>query len=108
MSASRLRLDVDVRAEQDVDEIAAHIAKSSRRSAARFYLASDETYADIASAPLRWPVYPIPIPGLPELRKRAVIGFGDYLVFYAVLTNVLQIYRVLHGARDLPKVLAES
>ena len=28
--------------------------------------------------------------------------FGNYLIFYVVRTNVIQIIRVLHGNRDIP------
>jgi plasmid stabilization system protein ParE len=34
--------------------------------------------------------------------------FHNYLVFYRVQSEVIQIIRVLHGARDIPSALAEE
>lgn len=108
MSSSPLPLEISHDASHDVDEIATYIARNSPSAAARFYELVDATYEKIHTDPWRWPVYPVWIPSGQELRKRAVIGFGSYLVFYALLPNAVQIFRVLHGARNLPKVLAET
>lgn len=40
------------------------------------------------------------------LRCWRVPGFPSYLVFYAKHADGVDIVRVLHGARDLPRVLA--
>lgn len=43
--------------------------------------------------------------GFPEIRSWRVDGFRRYLVFYRELPNRIQIWRVLHGARDLHQSL---
>lgn len=43
----------------------------------------------------------------PDLRSWHVRGFRQWLIFYQVETNRVLIWRVLHGARDLTKELAE-
>jgi toxin ParE1/3/4 len=43
--------------------------------------------------------------GFPEIRSWRVDGFRRYLVFYRELPNRIQIWRVLHGARDLRQSL---
>jgi toxin ParE1/3/4 len=43
--------------------------------------------------------------GFPEIRSWRVEGFGRYLIFYRELPDRIQIWRVLHGARDLPQTL---
>lgn len=43
--------------------------------------------------------------GFPEIRSWRVEGFGRYLIFYRELLDRIQIWRVLHGARDLPQTL---
>jgi toxin ParE1/3/4 len=43
--------------------------------------------------------------GFPEIRSWRVDGFRRYLVFYRELPNCIQIWRVLHGARDLHQSL---
>jgi len=39
--------------------------------------------------------------GFPEVRSWRVDGFRRYLIFYRELPGRIQIWRVLHGARDL-------
>jgi len=46
-------------------------------------------------------------PRLNDLRKRSVKGFDSYLVFYRIDADMVEIIRVLHGARDIPSLLAE-
>jgi len=41
----------------------------------------------------------------PEIRSWRVMGFRRYLIFYRVLPDRIQIWRVLHGARDLHQTL---
>ena len=43
--------------------------------------------------------------GFPEIRSWRVEGFGRYLIFYRELPDRIQIWRVLHGARDLHQTL---
>jgi toxin ParE1/3/4 len=43
--------------------------------------------------------------GFPEIRSWRVDGFGRYLIFYRELPDRIQIWRVLHGARDLHQTL---
>ncbi|PYI79887.1 MAG: type II toxin-antitoxin system RelE/ParE family toxin [Verrucomicrobia bacterium] len=45
--------------------------------------------------------------GFPEVRSWRIAGFRRYLVFYRELADRIQIWRVLHGARDLHHTLAE-
>lgn len=47
-------------------------------------------------------------PRLAELRFRPVPGFESYLVFYVPSLGVVEVVRVLHGARDLPWVFDEE
>jgi plasmid stabilization system protein ParE len=45
--------------------------------------------------------------GAQDLRKCSVDGFADILVFYRVDADMVEVIRVLHGARDLPSILRE-
>ncbi len=45
--------------------------------------------------------------GFPEIRSWRVDGFRRYLIFYRELPDRIQIWRVLHGARDLLQTLAD-
>jgi len=103
------RLRILPSAEHDVDESARYIAQDSLEAALRFYDAVDETYRQLRLHPLRWPLYELPRPRLTELRKCSVKGFASYLIFYHVVEeSVVEILRVLHGARDIPRELAND
>jgi toxin ParE1/3/4 len=45
--------------------------------------------------------------GFPEIRSWRLDRFRRYLVFYRELPDRIQIWRVLHGARDLHQGLIE-
>jgi len=45
--------------------------------------------------------------GFPEVRSWRITGFRRYLVFYRELPERIQIWRVLHGMRDLDQLLRE-
>lgn len=46
-----------------------------------------------------------PVSMLGELRSWAVTGFPAHLIFYRFGTDHLFVVRLLHGARDLPRLL---
>ncbi len=45
--------------------------------------------------------------GFPEVRSWRVAGFRRYLIFYREVPGRIQIWRVLHGARDLHQSLTD-
>ena len=95
-------------ADADVDQAGLHIARDNVDAALRFYDALDRTYREIRDYPKRWPRYELDHPRLRDLRKRAVVGYRNYLVFYRVDADMVEIVRVLHGARDIPALLVED
>lgn len=95
-------------ADADVDEIATFIALDSIDQAIRFYDAANATYKMIVEAPSRWSLYRFTHPRLNDIRKRAVLGFANHLVFYRIDADMVEIVRVLHGARDLSSIFDAS
>jgi len=95
-------------AETDVDDAALYIAQDNLPAALRFYDAVDRTFRLIRETPNRWPRCEFDHPQLADVRKRAVDGFKNYLVFYSVRGRNVDVIRVLHGARDIPSVLADD
>jgi toxin ParE1/3/4 len=94
-------------ADADVDELATHIASTNLEQGLRFCDAVQSTYALILDGPERWGRYGFGSPRLAELRKRSVLGFPNHLVFYRIDADMVEIVRVLHGARDIPAVLED-
>jgi len=95
-------------ADADVDQTAEFIALDNLDAALRFYDAVDKTYRQLIEHPDRWPLYWLDHPRLADIRKRAVVGFRNHLVFYRIDADVVEIIRVLHGARDIHSILGES
>jgi len=93
-------------ADADVDEAASFIAQDSIEAALRFYDAVNKTFQQIREHPTRWARYELDHPRLANVRKRAVGGFRNYLVFYQIEADVVEVIRVLHGARDIPSLIA--
>jgi toxin ParE1/3/4 len=88
-------------AAEDVDTVAGFIARDNLDAALRFYDAIDATYRELRQHPLRWPIYELDHPRLKGIRKRSIIEFDNYLVFYRIDKNQVEVIRVLHGARDI-------
>ena len=102
------RLQISPAAHNDVEGAAQYIQEYNPDAAERFVDAVEATYRDILSSPMRWPLYPLSNPRLAGVRKRPVIGFRKYQIFYRVEKRTVGIIRVLHGARDIPSVLSDS
>src|SRR5436309_3849221 len=94
-------------ADQDIDDAALYFARDNIELGLRFYDAVDATLRKIHKHPNRHPRYEFSHPRLQNVRKRSVIGFPKYLVFYHVTSNAVEVIRVLHGARDIPSVLVD-
>jgi toxin ParE1/3/4 len=48
-------------------------------------------------------------PALAELRVSVLSApFNAYLIFYRPVAGGIEVVRVLHGARDIPRILAEE
>jgi toxin ParE1/3/4 len=92
-------------AEADIDRVVRHYHQhSGPEVAVRFIDAIENTFGQIS----RWPgsghlrfSYELDIP---DLRVRSVQRF-PYLVFYVVGEEVVDVWRVLHGRRDIPNSL---
>src|SRR4051794_15394820 len=101
------RLLVRPQAEEDVDAIAATIARDKLDAALRFYdraQASFEFLSDWPQAGTRRRTRDVALRGL---RSYPIRGYRNYLVFYLPLgADGVDIVRVIHGARDLPTALA--
>ena len=84
---------------QDLLDIGDYIAKDSRTNARRFVAKLLEQCQRIANAPLAYVRREDLAPGL------RMAALGNYVIFFRVLEDNVRIERVLHGARNLPKVL---
>lgn len=87
---------------QDLLDIGDHIAKDSRANARRFVAKLIDQCKRIGRAPLGYVSRDDLAPGL------RMAALNRYVIFFRVLDGVVRIERVLHGARNLPVVLAQA
>jgi toxin ParE1/3/4 len=92
--------------ERDVDAIADYIAHDSLDSALRFYDAVQSDAQKLAAMPGMGPACEFRNPATVGIRFWPLGGFRNYLLFYRPLSDGVEVIRVLHGARDVERVLA--
>lgn len=82
-----------------------YLLEDALDTAMRFVEAVDESIAAICMMPNAGAPKLLRNSTLEGLRFRAVKGFEDILIFYIVQADGVKIVRILHGRRDLQKVL---
>lgn len=92
---------------QDLDEQAAYLQQESPRVAIRFLEAADAALATLADTPTMGRVYDPDNPRLAAVRVFRIAGF-PHLIFYRPLDDGIEVLRVLHGARDIDRVLQDE
>jgi toxin ParE1/3/4 len=102
------QISIHSTAMRDINEYADYISQNSIDAALRFYESVSETTRMIAEHPARWPRYEPADPRAGEIRRRAVIGFDKYLIFYRIGDDAVEILRVMHGSRDIHSILANE
>ncbi|MFP4076056.1 MAG: type II toxin-antitoxin system RelE/ParE family toxin [Halochromatium sp.] len=93
---------------QDVDEIIEHYLKTSPRAIVLGFVdALESAYAQIGSNPaigsLRY-AYELELPGLRSWPLKRY----PYLIFYQEREKHIDVWRVLHGSRDVPRWMHEQ
>lgn len=86
-------------AADDLEAIAAYIAEDNPIRAEQFVGELEAKARQIVEWPRSFPEYPEISPGLRAARH------GRYLIFFRDLEAEVRVIRVLHGARDLPKLI---
>ena len=87
----------------DIQEIRCYLGRYEPTLGDRFAKSAHKTFLWIASNPFSARVRPEYRPD--GIRLRAVLGFPSYLIFYVADKDHVTIWRVLHGSRDLSKLL---
>jgi len=80
-----------------------HIAKENPMAAEHFLDAAERTFTELARHPLIGPERHFQ--RRRGMRSWRVDDFHDYLIFYRPIEDGVEIYRVVHGARDLRRLL---
>ena len=91
---------VTAEAETDLEQIAAYIAEQSAEIALNFVRELREKCESLADAPRGYPL--VPRHEHLGIRRRP---FGNYLIFYRIGPDAIEVVHVLHGARDYEPLL---
>jgi len=101
----RRRLAQRRAAENDVFEQLTYLATESPAVAHRYAMALEHAYECIRNMPEIGFVRSYRAGDLRAVRVWPVPGFRRYLIFYRVMPALVEIVRVLHSARDVPRAL---
>ncbi len=85
-----------------------YVLEDAFEAAMRFLDAVDESIDAICQMPHLGAPKQLKNPTLEGLRFWAVKGFEDILIFYIVQPEFLRVVRVLHGKRDVKKILEQE
>jgi toxin ParE1/3/4 len=100
------RLNVRNRATQDIRQAANYILVNGDADAAsRFLELVELTFTQLAATPGMGKIVRSLWRNLGEIRQWRVKDFRDYLIFYRIQEQQVEILRLLHGARDLESIL---
>lgn len=93
------RLRFSEHAERDLFEIGAFIARDNPAAAARF-VATLERHCELLAA------QPLAGRARDELAANLCsLTYGRYVIFYRALDDGIEVVRVLHGARDIRRLI---
>jgi toxin ParE1/3/4 len=82
--------------------------EAGMRVADRFFAEAEATFTRLARMPQIGTPYEPDERLFADLRFFPVSRYRDYLVFYRPITDGIEVYRVLHGARDITNILADE
>ena len=95
------KFTVSPEAREDLDEIYAYIFEDDPDAADRVLEAALSTFAALGGTPGQGRIRIFEHSELCGLRSFGVEGFRNYVIFYRIVSEGVEIVRVLHGARDL-------
>lgn len=98
------RIRILPRANMDLRETSDYIGIDSMEAGLRFWEAAHRTFDQLAEYPEIGRRRHVDVPHLSDLRQWPVKGFERNLIFYRVHDDVLEVIRVMHGARDIDNI----
>jgi toxin ParE1/3/4 len=101
----KYRAAIRSRAEFDEAEIFEYLSRRSLATAQRFVDKVDETVQGLCSTTTPGMPWMSENPRLRGLRWTKVRGFPNHLLFFRVSDELIEIIRILHGARDIETIL---
>lgn len=88
-------------AEEDIEECFVHIAQDNHKIGLAFLVAVEDGLMKLTEFPLLGKAIEFRNKKLGDVRMWHVKGHENYLIFYTVRNNIIDVIRVLHGSRDI-------
>lgn len=90
----------------EINEIAEYIARDNLDAGQLFYDQLTDALGKFVAMPGLGSLRDIKDPALQQIRSWPIRGFENYLIFYLPrLGGGIEVLRVLHGARDVDRIL---
>ena len=91
---------------KDAVNLSVYIGQNNLKAGIEFLDALENTCKIIASAPLIGSRRSYSNKILHNIRMLPIRKFPSYLIFYQPLKNGVDVIRIVHGARDLPRLFS--
>ena len=92
----------------DLEAHAEYLRLRSPRVALRFLDAAEAIFRQLASMPGLGESYETTNPLYQDLRCFPIPRFPSHIVYYTPLADGIVVIRILHGARDVDRILAQE
>ena len=91
---------------QDLITIATYISMDNLEAGDRFLYAAEATFQQIAKLPGIGRISGFTHPELMQVRQYPIKGFKNYLIFYRLQVDEIDVMRFLHGAQEIESILS--
>ncbi|MBD2579472.1 type II toxin-antitoxin system RelE/ParE family toxin [Oscillatoria sp. FACHB-1406] len=102
------RIVLRPRASQDLDEHFYYLSQHNRQAALLFFDSTRSTLAQIVRTPGIGSLYPVKNLRLQGLRRWAVKGFKNYLIFYFAREKEIEVARILYARQDIKSIFGKE
>ena len=92
----------------DLEDQAEYLRQHSPRTALRFLDAAEDTLRQLATMPGIGERYVTDNPSYQDLRCFPIPKFPSHIVYYKALEDGIVVIRILHGARDVNRILGQE
>jgi toxin ParE1/3/4 len=93
---------------QDIIQYATYISADNLDAGDRFIYATEDTFRRIATMPAIGKLSGFTHPKLTQVRQYPIKGFKNYLIFYEIHTDTIEVLRVLQGSQNLERILEQD
>jgi toxin ParE1/3/4 len=93
---------------QDLIDIATYISRDNLDAGDRFLYAAEVTFQQIAKLPQIGKLSGFSHPKLAQIRQYPVKGFKNYLIYYQIQGEAIDVVHVLQGSRDIASILQQE